>query len=134
MVCTARRHAGLQLHHGQLYGIDIGAVRRQASRSFRAGNAVGAKQRCIPRVCDQRRPAQFQATNFLKNARCLDAVCVPRGFVYGPGDVPLEATISVEGIHKDYTTRPKFGDFYRPLIPGSHNVTIQYPPRNIPTS
>ncbi|GMH44659.1 hypothetical protein BSKO_12611 [Bryopsis sp. KO-2023] len=39
--------------------------------------------------------------------------------------VPLPASIVVEGIDHVVKTRPEFGDFYRPLAPGSYVVTAR---------
>jgi hypothetical protein len=44
------------------------------------------------------------------------------GTVAKTDGLPLEATISVQGISKDMSTGP-LGDFYRPLAPGTYTVT-----------
>eukprot|EP00803_Ostreobium_quekettii_P005885 evm.model.scf_4584.1 EVM.evm.TU.scf_4584.1 scf_4584:2989-6025(+) len=38
-------------------------------------------------------------------------------------DQPLAARIHVDGIDRDLFSKPRFGDFYRPLPPGTYNIT-----------
>ena len=41
--------------------------------------------------------------------------------------LPLDATIEIIGIDKEYYTDPDFGDYYRILIPGTYSMTVSAP-------
>jgi len=40
---------------------------------------------------------------------------------------PLNATIEIAGIDKEYSTDPDFGDYYRVLKPGTYSLTVSAP-------
>ncbi len=41
--------------------------------------------------------------------------------------VPVDATIQIAGIDKDYYTDPDCGDYYRILVPGTYSMTVSCP-------
>ncbi|MDA3884903.1 MAG: M14 family zinc carboxypeptidase [Candidatus Delongbacteria bacterium] len=41
--------------------------------------------------------------------------------------VPVDATIQIVGIDKDYYTDPDCGDYYRILVPGTYSMTVSCP-------
>lgn len=41
--------------------------------------------------------------------------------------LPLDATVEIAGIDKEYSTDPDFGDYYRILKPGTYSMTVTAP-------